>query len=128
MLGDSFSLPPKRILVTSFIPSAWVDDHLINERKVGLAAYLNSVLQSSDQREKPAVTDFLTSSSTAITGEFNYEDALPSTLSRKTALEAQAKIATATPIAAAYHPAWVVDSWPPENLDYSKFDILFFGM
>lgn len=85
-------------------------------------------MQSSEQREKSELTDFLTSSSTDITGEFNYEDALPSTLSRKTALEAQAKIAAASPIAAAYYPDWVVDSWPPEKLDFSKFDILFFGM
>lgn len=122
-----FTLPPKRILVTSFIPSAWADDQLINERKAGLTAYLNALLLSSEHRENPAVTAFLASSSAGITGDFNLEDALPSTLSRKAALETQAKISAATPIAAAYYPDWVVDSWPPENLDYSKFDILFFG-
>lgn len=33
----------------------------------------------------------------------------------------------ATPIAAAYYPDWAFDATPPENLDYTKFDILFFG-
>lgn len=32
-----------------------------------------------------------------------------------------------TPIAAAYYPAWSTDSNPPEKLDFSKFDILFYG-
>lgn len=31
------------------------------------------------------------------------------------------------PVAAAYYPWWSVYNYPPENLDYSKFDILFFG-
>ena len=30
-------------------------------------------------------------------------------------------------VAAAYYPDWSADSWPPESLDYSKFDILFYG-
>ncbi|KAF7351121.1 Glycoside hydrolase family 18 protein [Mycena sanguinolenta] len=41
---DNVQLPPKRILATTFIPSAWVDDTLIAERKDGLKAYLNTVL------------------------------------------------------------------------------------
>lgn len=31
------------------------------------------------------------------------------------------------PIAAAYYPSWSAGSRSPESLDYSKFDILFFG-
>ncbi|KAI0076958.1 glycoside hydrolase family 18 protein [Panus rudis PR-1116 ss-1] len=125
-LGDPFTLPPKRILVTTFVPSAWVDDHLISERKAGLTAYINALLLSREYRSSPELRDFLASSSPAIS-QLNLEDALPSTLSRKAALQAQTEIAAASPVAAAYYPDWVVDSWPPENLDYSKFDILFFA-
>ncbi|KAI0686381.1 glycoside hydrolase superfamily [Cytidiella melzeri] len=61
--------------------------------------------------------------------ELHLKDALPSTLSRKAALEVQLKLAAAasTPIAAVYYPDWSADSWLPESLDYSKFNILFFG-
>ena len=125
-LGDSEVLPPKRILVTAFVPSAWVDDSLIAERKQGLATYLNNLLTSTKYGEHSALTDFLSVSS-GIGKEMSLEDALPSTLSRKAALEAQAKINASSLVAAAYYPDWSADSWPPECLDYSKFDVLFFG-
>lgn len=38
----------------------------------------------------------------------------------------QARASTA--VAAAYYPDWAVSSMPPSTLDYSKFDILMFGM
>jgi chitinase len=127
-LGDGETLPPKRILVTSFIPSAWADDSLIAERKAGLATYLSKLLQSVKYKDNTALTRFL-SQSTASPKELNLEDALPSTLSRKAALEVQSKLSAAasSPIAAAYYPDWSADSWPPESLDYSKFDVIFFG-
>lgn len=57
------------------------------------------------------------------------EDALPSTLSRKAALEAQSRLEAeaSTPIAAAYYPDWASDTNPPADIDFSKFDILLFG-
>ena len=30
-------------------------------------------------------------------------------------------------IAASYYPDWAADQISPENLDYSKFDLIFFG-
>lgn len=45
--------------------------------------------------------------------------------SRKTASkEARA----AKPLAAAYYPDWSSGSFPPSKLDFSKFDILLFGV
>lgn len=127
-LKDDGTLPPKRILVTAFLPSAWVDDKLIAERKTGLSAYLNTLLSKDEYREHPLLKQFLSSSSpNSPNKDISLEDALPSTLSRKAALEAQAHINATTRIAAAYYPDWSADSIPPEKLDYSKFDILFFA-
>lgn len=114
--------------MTTFLPSAWVDDSLVAERKAGLATYLNNLIKSEEFRESRVLQDFLSRSTSSDNDkDINLEDALPSTLSRKAALAAQATIAAASPIAAAYYPDWSADSWPPESLDYSKFDILFFG-
>ncbi|KAM5542384.1 hypothetical protein V8D89_003843 [Ganoderma adspersum] len=125
-LNDSGSLPPKRILATTFVPSAWLDDTLITERKAGLSAYLTGLVASPQFRAHKFVIEFLTSSTP--TRAFNLEDALPSTLSRKAALEVQPVLsAEATPIAAAYYPDWASDSNPPASLDFSKFDILLFA-
>ena len=136
-LEDPYTLPPKRILSTTFVPSAWADDTLIAERKAGLSAYINALLASPTYQNLPVLASFLkTSAADMPHAQFNLEDALPSTLSRTAALSVQKQLAaandgevkaTATPIAAAYYPDWSVDSWPPENLDYSKFDVLFFG-
>ena len=125
-LNDAGSLPPKRILATTFVPSAWLDDTLIAERKAGLSAYLTGLVASPQFRAHKFFVEFLTSS--APTRAFTLEDALPSTLSRKAALEVQPVLsAEATPIAAAYYPDWASDSNPPASLDFSKFDILLFG-
>lgn len=127
-LGDTETLPPKRILVTSFLPSAWVDDQLIAERKEGLNTYLDKLLHSPKFSSNATLLEFLapcTSTSTIL----NLEDALPSTLSRKAALALQSKtVAEVTrPIAAAYYPDWANDTNPPQDLNFSKFDILLFG-
>ena len=73
--------------------------------------------------------DFLSLDSESFeeTKELNLEDALPSTLSRNAAMEAQTQINTSSLVAAAYYPDWSADTIPPESLDYSKFDILYFG-
>ncbi|KAJ7030057.1 glycoside hydrolase family 18 protein [Mycena alexandri] len=120
-----FELPPKRLLVTTFIPSAWVDDALISERKAGLEQYLNKLLETPQYFESDAVQSFLALNIPASPSEFELEDAVPSTLSRKTAEELIS--ATSTFIAGAYYPSWTASSHPPEKLDYSKFDILFFA-
>ncbi|EPQ50562.1 glycoside hydrolase family 18 protein [Gloeophyllum trabeum ATCC 11539] len=128
-LGDPFTLPPKRLLVTTFLPSAWVDDQLIAERKAGLAKYLADLLSEESFRSDPALLNFLSATGSGSTRAFDLEDALPSTLPRKAAmvLLGNVEAKATTPIAAAYYPDWVGDSNPPENLDYSKFDILLFA-
>ncbi|THU94236.1 glycoside hydrolase family 18 protein [Dendrothele bispora CBS 962.96] len=126
------SLPPKRILVTSFVPSAWLDDTLITERKAGLADYLTKVLQHPDYQDSQALQNFLAPGKTSQPQKFDAEDAVPSTLSRKAALDLLRVQSgevheQATLIAAAYYPDWSAGSNPPENLNFSKFDILFFA-
>lgn len=108
-LQDNFPLPPKRILVTAFYPSAWIDDQLITERKAGLTKYLTSVVKSKEYEENQVLHQFLAASSPSSSARFDYEDAVPSTLSRTAALKfkAQAEVnASATFIAAAYYPDW----------------------
>lgn len=97
-------LPPKRILATTFIPSAWVDDALIAERKEGLKTYLNTLLTTPQYQDNEALEEFLAPSLRASPRQFDPEDALPSTLSRKAAQELGAVTAAATFIAAAYYP------------------------
>ncbi|KAF5376668.1 hypothetical protein D9615_007899 [Tricholomella constricta] len=131
-LKDPFTLPPKRLLSTSFIPSAWVDDTLIAERKAGLTEYLSDLLKSADYKNAPVLLDFLTADDARVSPRFDVEDAIPSTLSRKTALNLDIDSggevdAAATPIAAAYYVDWAAGSFPPETLNFSKFDILFFA-
>ncbi|KAJ3859360.1 glycoside hydrolase family 18 protein [Lentinula novae-zelandiae] len=137
------SLPPKRILVTSFVPSAWLDDVLIEERKTGLAAYLNAILVHPTYRNAPALSDFLSSNDSKTSNpKLDLEDALPSTMSRQSALQIKAQLlsgdgeatankgemkADATLIAAAYYPDWSESEFPPESLDYTRFSILFFA-
>jgi chitinase len=127
-LKDNFSLPPKRYLVTTFVPSAWVDDALIAERKAGLTKYLSDLLSSPEFEKNTTLLKFLTAPETS-TPDFSLEDALPSTLSRKAGAALAAAVndveTQATPVAGAYYTDWSGKS--PESLDFSKFDILFFG-
>lgn len=122
-LPGAFELPPKRVLATTFVPSAWVDDALIAERKAGLSAFLNDVLRTGLSTHS-AVKDFLGQATPSKDG-FDPEDALPSTMSRKDAL--QMKAAAASQIVAAYYPDWSTGTIAPENIDFSKYDLLFFA-
>lgn len=62
-------------------------------------------MQSSEFKGSPALAQFLSQATPS--SAFDLEDALPSTLSRKTAVDVQAQAAavtsTVTPIAAAYY-------------------------
>lgn len=75
-----------------------------------------------------ALLSFLGSSATS--GSLSLEDALPSTLSRKTAMNAmsgEVKATSTTPVAAAYYPDWATGTIAPQDIDFSRFDILLFG-
>ncbi|KAJ7198588.1 glycoside hydrolase family 18 protein [Mycena pura] len=123
----NLELPPKRVLSTTFIPSAWVDDTLIAERKEGLKTYLTALLADPKYRDNGTLKQFLVPTLLASPRQFSFEDALPSTLSRKQAQALDVSTAATTFIAAAYYPDWSADAFPPESLDYSKFDILNFA-
>jgi len=123
----NLELPPKRVLSTTFIPSAWVDDTLIAERKEGLKTYLTALLADPKYRDNGTLKQFLVPTLLASPRQFSLEDALPSTLSRKQAQALDVSTAATTFIAAAYYPDWSADAFPPEGLDYSKFDILNFA-
>ncbi|KAJ3536913.1 hypothetical protein NMY22_g5822 [Coprinellus aureogranulatus] len=184
ILKDPFNLPPKRLLVTTFLPSAWADDALISERKAGLAAYLTELASSSTYKYHTALHQFLlgeslpssepsdaTNTDGGVSRDgFDLEDALPSTLPRKAALRIAAMAAggqavglrptgadvlsvdaaskgtnastanakagdgqvnAAAPATgmhyAAYYPGWSAGTTPPEKIDFSKFDIIYFA-
>ncbi|KAJ3487167.1 hypothetical protein NLJ89_g11741 [Agrocybe chaxingu] len=133
-LKDPYNLPPKRLIVTTFIPSAWADDALIAERKAGLAEYLADLLATPKYKDKSALFDFLSPRTAEISQKFFLEDALPSTLTRTKAMNLAASTAdgevnaSAVMISGAYYPDWSAGRRPPESIDYSKFDILFFCM
>jgi chitinase len=112
------------LLATTFIPSAWIDDTLISERRAGLTKYLDDILQSPQYEGNDALVGFL--SQAAPTTACDLEDALPSTLSRKAAFDLVGQAATVTPVAAAYYEDWAT-SPSVENIDFSKFNIIFFG-
>ncbi|KAG6833417.1 hypothetical protein H0H87_007402 [Tephrocybe sp. NHM501043] len=131
LLTDPFELPPKRLLATSFIPSAWIDDTLIAERKAGLTKYLSDLLKSTEYKDAPLLRDFFTEDYGRERARFDVEDAVPSTLSRKAAMKLESTNdveETATPIAGAYYVDWAASGNPPEGVNFAKFDILFFGM
>jgi chitinase len=131
---DPYNLPPKRLLVTTFIPSAWADDTLIAERKAGLADYLFDILSTPEYKDTAVVQEFLSGRSTETEQKFDLEDALPSTVTRNKALAfasnaLDGKIsAQAAMIYGSYYTSWSASVFPPEKLDYSKFDILYFGL
>ncbi|KAF9484198.1 glycoside hydrolase family 18 protein [Pholiota conissans] len=127
-LNDPYNLPPKRLLTTTFIPSAWVDDALIKERKEGLAEYLTDVLSTPKYKDKVALFEFLSAQTSEHDQKFDLEDALPSTLTRNRALAIANDVnASGALIAGAYYPDWAGSAVPPEKIDFSKFDLIFFA-
>jgi len=133
-LHDPYNLPPKRLLVTTFVPSAWADGALLSERKAGLTDYLFDLMSSPKYKDGPLLFEFLAGGAAERDDKFDLEDALPSTLTRTKAMAIAATAAdgdvsaAAIKIAGAYYPDWSAGNMPPEGLDYSKFDILFFGI
>ncbi|KAF9443605.1 glycoside hydrolase family 18 protein [Macrolepiota fuliginosa MF-IS2] len=145
LLLDTFVFPAKHTFITNLVPSAWANDELINERKKGLSVYLHSLL-STELQNHPVFVQFLTpgpftpfrtpqierndptvqmeSKSLATLG---VDPTQPCALSRAKSDQDSAKITDSEPIAAAYYPSWAVDTLKPEQIVFSKFDIIFFA-
>ena len=75
-LRDPFNLPPKRLFVTTFVPSAWLDDAQIAERKAGLTTYLCDLLASKFKHSE-VLAEFLSPEPKEYPCFFDMEDALP---------------------------------------------------
>lgn len=119
-LRDPWHLPAKRPLKTALLPSSWVDDNLLEERKEGLELYLSFLLRDLEHREHPALNRFLS------LGAFDID---PPLTSGEKAQSLQIPLEdNKTLISASYYPSWVLDTHPPEQIDFSKFDVLFFGV
>ena len=125
----------------------------MTERKKGLAEWLKNLLGTILFSDNKDLFDFFASDSqNEEQPDINLEDALPSTLTRAAAVKliehlepiystpvlnapeplttpdaAAAAAAITTPIAASYYPYWAAGRVPPEGLDYSRWDILYYG-
>lgn len=130
-LRDSFALPPRRALANVVVPSAWIDDQLICERKAGLADYLNQLIAVPEFQDNQVILQFLTSPLFDPAPFLDTLNDLPCMVSKSTLTADQTKIEPddprSTPVAATYYPAWAIDHHPPEGLDFSKFNIIFFA-
>ncbi|KAF9262087.1 hypothetical protein L218DRAFT_1001139 [Marasmius fiardii PR-910] len=114
-----------------------------NASSVGLTSYLITVLKNPAFEGNPVLHEFLFASSLGDSmRQLHLEDSVPSTLSRSTAVALVSDLRSGNvvadggneeranasgPIAAGYYPDWVSGDSPPENVDFSKFDILFFA-
>ncbi|PFH50382.1 glycoside hydrolase family 18 protein [Amanita thiersii Skay4041] len=118
-LKDTYSLPPKRILTTAtHISNTWIHDSLISERKAGLSAYLFFLLSIPGYRKHPVLREFLSPGDS--TAPKQMSDFGQPGIAHRPAGASQ-------PIVASYYPSWCSDERPPETIDFSKFDILFFA-
>ncbi|KAG5645132.1 hypothetical protein DXG03_006849 [Asterophora parasitica] len=124
-LGDSFTLPPKRIFTNAIVPSTWIDDKLIAERKAGLEGYLNHLKAAPEIKTNIAFLQFLSHPSFDV----NSLSANVKSLMTSCNVTAVGRVSgdTTIPIAAAYYPTWSAWENPPNRIDFSKFDILFFA-
>lgn len=114
-------------MTTSLVPSAWVDDELIKERKAGLQMYLTNLLHDLNFRAHLELIRFLTPSA-------GFKDAERSgaspvmvskgaPVSRRVLNDEDIR----KPIAASYYPAWASGTIAPSDIDFKKFDLIFFG-
>lgn len=123
-------MPAKHNFATTIIPLAWIDDQLISKRKIGLTAYLNHLNTIPEYQTNEIFTRFLSSQSFNSTIFPEAVDNPPAMISRNMATISSASgepETNAAPIAAAYYPTWSAATNPPNKIDFSKFDILFFG-
>ncbi len=96
-----------------------------------MANYLTDILSTPDYKDQAIVFEFLSTQSSERDQKFDLEDALPSTLTRTRALALAADVngltTASTMIMGAYYPDWATTAVPPESIDFTKFDLLYFG-
>jgi chitinase len=145
-LRDPFSLPAKHTL-TNLVPSGWINDELISERKEGLTQYLISLLHLAEIQDHPILVQFLAPGPFAPFGTPQIRRDVPAVrmkskslacvavkpvqsrvmIRREPDLDGGQLAGSEAPIAGAYYPSWAVVSLPPEKIAFSKYDIIFFG-
>jgi chitinase len=124
-------LPPRRALANIVVPFAWINDQLISERKAGLTDYLNHLITIREFQDNKTLLQFLTSQLFDPAQLLDTPNNLPSMVSMNVLTPNKTKIEPddprLAPVAATYYPTWAAEDHPPEKLDFSKFDIIFFG-
>lgn len=124
-LGSAFPFPPRRALAAALIPAAWVDDVLISERKVGLQMFLTDVLHDLHLRARPEVLRFLAPYAPK---SMIYTSAMVSTGAPASCTTVRVgEDMAGSYVAASYYPSWSADTLPAHTIDFSKFNVLFFG-
>ena len=126
-LGSSSPLPPKRAITTSLVPSAWVDDELIKERKAGLQIYLTNLLHDLKFRAHLELIRFLAPSAGFRDAEVSSASPVMTAKGAPVSRPVLNDEDIRKPIAASYYPAWASDTVAPSDIDFSKFDVIFFG-
>ncbi|KAG6890136.1 hypothetical protein C0995_011429 [Termitomyces sp. Mi166 len=127
-LGDTFVLPPKRIVLNAMVSSAWIDDGLIAERKAGLADYLNQLNMNPRYQNNNVFLQFLSSSSFDVNNlPVMAREAPVMSYNMLAYTQALSPKPQAANVAAAYYPTWSTYNNPPDTIDFAKFDILFFA-
>ncbi|PPR01818.1 hypothetical protein CVT24_001682 [Panaeolus cyanescens] len=110
LLKDGYPFPSKDSLSATIVPGSWVDDKRIEERKLGLAAYLDNLCRDEKYADHPVFLGFLGLwASTMVPEKYRDGDEL------------------VKPIAGSYYPSWSKDVVPPNKVDFSKFDVIFYA-
>ncbi|KAF9033207.1 glycoside hydrolase superfamily [Panaeolus papilionaceus] len=107
---DAYPFPPKPSFTSSVVPGSWVDDKRIEERKLGLEIYLNNLCCDEKFSSHPVLLVFLGLSCLPLMSEKRLEDG-----------------ELVKPIAGSYCPSWSKGIVPPNKIDFSKFDVIFYA-
>lgn len=111
------------------VPLAWVSDALVKERISGLQAYLSDVLYGAVRCDRPELLQFL-----APAGE---RSDVMDMVSRNAVSVTQGAVLVSSRktepdsvkfIAGSYYPSWCTETHPPSKIDFSKFDVIFYGL
>lgn len=117
------AFPPRRALVNSLVPFAWISDSLLEERKAGLNEVLCILLNTQKTQNHPYLYKFFRYSISS----FAMESMGEGFVQMRSTRPLLRNVAKSSPILGTYYPSWVADILPPGKVDWSRFDIVFFG-